>query len=245
MAKLTPGQQLRGIPASDWNRFDEAANRILPAGLDRLRLGDPGKVLVFNDSGGDVQPFRLLGIFDARVKPGDDLDEFRFNPAIWGDKPQTAKYIGKFCVAQEWIADGDTGVAQVSGLTVIEVQVPSPTQYPWPYVDIIDDAYHGHESWHGAAEILAGPYSHAGSRYALCRLGPYQSPTYRGVVQETGGITAGGSGDVDIKVDGTLQETVTAHHVHMAAANDANEDAECLVRFYRDLERWEIVELEC
>lgn len=248
MGKLRRGQRLNGIPSNDWNRFVDAADIVL-GGQQRLGLAGGGVlggqtlVYVKNNSGSDVARFRALGIGGVQIEPSDDLEEFQAGIVLDGETPLSSTHIGRFAVAQEFIEAGAIGIAAISGLTVVEVDVP-PTDHGWPFVDIKDSTELLTASWHGAAEIVAGPWTHDSKRWAIARLGNYQAPLYKAVVTETGGIAAGSSGDADIQINGVAKETITAHLNWLEGTNSADENAEVLVRYFRDEQKWVIVALE-
>ena len=179
MAKIQSGVPIDGIPANDWNRFVDASDRVLGGQeVDRRRFPDElagtGLVLVKNNSGSDVTQFRAMGIGGVEIAPADNLEEFKSVTVLDGETPLITTHIGRFVVAQEDIASGDIGIAAISGITVVEVDVPG-TDYGWPFIDIKNSTALLTASWHGAAEIVAGPWTDSGKRWAVARLSNYRS----------------------------------------------------------------------
>lgn len=118
--RVQPGQK-REIKAAQWNALLESADYV-----EQLR--NSGGALtgrssldvcvrpILNSSGDDVDRFGILGIESTLFTPSDAPDEFTSRPAFTGDTPDIAKHLGKFAIALEPIADGEVGLAVVSGI---------------------------------------------------------------------------------------------------------------------------------
>lgn len=252
LQKVRIGQNFR-MSAPAYNAFVDAANA--HAAGQRNTATDPRDapyagdlVWLRNDSGTDADPFDVLGVEGVPIPPADNLVAFSYAGslggfALIGKVPDTTKHIGQWAVLLEPIANGRTGPAVISGVATIELAVPS-TVYPHRFVDIAHNSRRAVSQWYGAAEILYEQTT-GGRRWAYVRLGNFESPTYPGKVTQAGGIAADASGSVQIYAGGTGRETITAHFDWMSGTNTAGQNKECLVRFFRDQQRWRIVELEC
>jgi hypothetical protein len=113
-----------------------------------------------------------------------------------------------------------------------------------PFEDIAHDTFRLTSNWYGAAQILYKVQVDS-VWWAKVRIGNFQAPDYDGVVQ-TGGITAGSSGNVNLHYEGAdTSETLTVHHDHMEGSHDAAANDECRIAFFKDVQKWRIKELEC
>ncbi len=236
----------------------EYAEQQFGGGLSQ-RSPDVQTILIKNDSGSDVDAFDVLGVGGMTIEPSDIASAGTFNPHLWrqnlcilGKKPNTTTptpnylHIGNFAILREPIANGAFGRAVVSGLSIVQLDV----QYAdHPYADIAHDTTRLTTNWYGAAQILFKQKVTATTPnewWALVRLCNFESPVYKGVVD--GAITPGSSGTVDIYLEGSVTsplQQVTAYFDHMEGTDAAADNAECLVRFFRDEKRWQIVELAC
>jgi hypothetical protein len=125
--KVQSGQR-RHLPAAVWNAMLEAIDYVQSlrdSGWTQTG-GSPargGVIPVKNTSGADVSRFQVLGIDDVLHSPSDDLDEFLSRPALTGVTPQTTAHQGKFVVTAEPVANNEVGLAIVSGITPVKIQV--------------------------------------------------------------------------------------------------------------------------
>lgn len=243
--KITPGQQLAGLPARDWNRHEDAAAALLDRGL---RVGDfqptypTGVMLLKNNSGSHCARHRIFGIDGLQVSWSDSLVEAQFSPLLDGAAP-SASYRGKWAVALADIPDGAIGPVVVSGPAVVELDNPgSPPAHP--FADTDTSGNKAKSNWYGAARLLATEVT-GGTRWALVVLGPFVSPAYPAKVTESGGISAGSSGDLDIYVNGSSEETVTGHLSWAEGTQDAAENAECFAQYFLGDDKWRIISLDC
>ncbi|MEI8258785.1 MAG: hypothetical protein WCJ30_24205, partial [Deltaproteobacteria bacterium] len=85
--KATPGRKLR-IPAAAYNAFIDSAldfqrRQRDQRGHSRGRLGDEsGLVLVYNDSGADLDRFSVATVSGIAISPADNLSEFQNGPIL-------------------------------------------------------------------------------------------------------------------------------------------------------------------
>lgn len=160
------------ISAGDYNGAMDAAraHRERERGTGReakpsLRQGDV--VLIRNDSGGDADRFGVLGIDGPVVDPADDDLEFKGRVALSGVEPTRADHLGVFSVLLEPIADGKTGIGQVSGVCVAKVNVVDAAHR---YADVTGGSAAQLTSANlGGAQILWK--SGTGSQFAVVKLG--------------------------------------------------------------------------
>ncbi len=241
--KIFPGQRLRGLPAGDWNRFIDLTRR-RPGERRERSLDDRPAVWVHNNSGADVEPNHVLGIGGLQVPVADNEAEARFRtPYLDGETTVAATHTGKFAVALEAIPAGESGRAAIEGLAIVELETTG-FDAAHVYADVKASSDKLQSGWYGAAEILASELV-SGQRWALVRLGLFQAPEYLAKVTQSGGIAAGASGSAEIYINGVSKGTVTAFLSWAEGTNDAGENAECYVRFFRDEQKWRIVTLDC
>jgi len=260
MRKVAPGQQWQPPSADQHNAWTAAAEdyqrrRMLGSTMPQrngLTL-PPGVIRIRNDTATACVTGDILALHDVVIDAsafdvsGVQVLEWMANLLWSGTRPSTTTptptyaHIGRFAVLVEPLAAGAIGLAVADGLTVAQIDVNYADH---PYADIATDTYRLTSNWYGSAEIIYKEEVGA-TWWGVVRMGQFNSPTYMGIVEETGGIAASGNGDVDIVFKGAdTNETITAYR-WMEAANTVAEDAECLVRFFRDEQKWYIVEQEC
>lgn len=130
MSKRIPhvrkGQRLR-FQADHFNAMADAANahaeRQHAGGAPRLDLARPGMIRVYNNTGGDVAAFAVLGIEDARFAPSTVLESFQKTPVLEVYTPGEPDHVGRFVVTQEPIPDAAIGWAMVAGVTAVKIDV--------------------------------------------------------------------------------------------------------------------------
>jgi len=125
--KFSPGDPLRNIRATDWNRMQDATRAFFEQGFMRPRSQSmPGAesqvVYVRNDSGADLTRGNVLDISAPIFTPTDNPDGFGFPITFIGDIP-AADEGTRFAVLVESIPDGAVGRAVMSGLAVVLVNV--------------------------------------------------------------------------------------------------------------------------
>lgn len=199
-----------------------------PGGLCRIK--------VRNDSGADRNQYDVLGIDDLAIKPADNLAWLRARrePLAVGNTPAESSHLGKWALLLEPIKSGKVGRAAIAGC--LFARVSAPGTYPHPFCDIADGSFELTSNWFGAAEILAGPWTHGGDDWAYLRIGNWTSPTWP--AKATSAITAGGNGTANIYHAGTAQESVTVSFDWMDLTEDIPDTTEMLVRYYRDAQKW-------
>lgn len=141
--------------------------------------------------------------------------------------------------------DDDNAEGQMSGVVYCRLNV-THVQHKWADVDAGDTVLQSH--WHGRCEILWTETDTTGEQDAVVRIGQAFLGPIRAVVTETGGIAAGGSGEVTIKWGSGLASptsTETAWLTHMDGGADADEDADCDIYWDPSQQKYVIHALEC
>lgn len=193
--KTQAGQKL-DISAKAYNAFVDAAlanqtrsNVGASAGAGRQHLGN---VLIQNKTGSDLAEFAVVGLGDPIFEPTDAAKTATFKAQVGfeGDTPATASHTGKFAILLEPIADDNIGIARVSGLCPVKIDI---TDTDHAFADI-DNSETGNlnSATSGAAQILWAE-SGTGVKWAVVRLGaPVQSSSMFAVlVWRDGGTTDG------------------------------------------------------
>lgn len=143
------------------------------------------------------------------------------------------------------VADTATIEAQLTGVVFCRLNVQH-VQHKWADVDANDPVLQSR--WHGRCEILWTSTATTGEQDAVVRIGQAFLGPIRAVVTETGGIAAGGSGEVTIKWGSGLASpasTETAWLTHMNGGADADEDADCDIYWDPSQQKYIIHALEC
>jgi len=116
------------IRADDWNVLlrvaDDARRGALSAVAAEQRQSWPSGVIVpvKNATGSTVSRFHAMGIGDPLFTYADNAQTFK-NQLGFEGKAMSSSYLGKFCVAQETIANGKIGLCMVQGVTPAEITV--------------------------------------------------------------------------------------------------------------------------
>jgi hypothetical protein len=172
--KVQSGQR-RHLPAAVWNAMLETIDYVQSLrdsggtqGGGSITRG--GLIPVKNTSGADVGRFHVLGIDDVLYSPSDDLDEFLSRPALKGVVPALANHAGRFAVMAEPAANNEIGLAMVSGITPVKVQVNAGDE-DLQYADV----HNGNKSHlllqsSGSASIFWREPG-TGEKWALARIG--------------------------------------------------------------------------
>lgn len=245
LKKVLPGQQL-SIPAQAYNAFVDAALAHRGVGAhgpqvpERTYSRPPGLVRVRNMSGVDLPRFSPIGVSNVAISPTASLPNFQNTPIFHGFQPVSSQYRGKFAVLQEPLANGALGDAVLSGITVSQISVEHATH------DRVDVNTAGGwlllSSYYGAAEILYAE-SGTGTKWAILRIGTFESPVLKATADAQIGVA--GSGSVTIKRSGASAQTVTAHLNWMDGGQPIAAGNELFVRFFPDEGKWIIVGAEC
>lgn len=198
-----------------------------------------------NSSGADRDRYSILGIDDALIEPSDDLAHLQNlpEPLFDGKTPLVADHLGKWALLLEPIKAGKIGRAAIGGCLLAELNVPGGSTYPHPYADISNSSTVLTSNWYGAAEILAGPWTYSGKRWAYVRIGNWQSPTY--LAKSTTTVTSGSTGSAQIYYAGSAEETVTVYFSWMHAGDNLPSSNDLLIRYYRDNQKWRVEEAKC
>jgi hypothetical protein len=238
---VKPGDVVDRTAVSE-NAIRDAANWVAS---NRARLfggqgsSDVSTLLIRNDAAGDVVRGQLLGIDGVVVPYADDVSEFYFHTTLKGIIPATPTHIGKWAMAVEPIVSGNIGRALVSGVMAVPITMNHADH---PFADIANSSYTLTSNWYGSAEILYTAAT-SGSTYAVVRVGTYVSPIYKAT--SDGAITAGGSGTVTIKKNGSSSQQVTAYLNWMSGTHNTATGDELAIQFFRDENKWVILNAEC
>ena len=195
--KLPPGSPVTAFSISAYNDMldmlqrDSAARR----GGTHPLLRNTGIVRVKNDSGADVSWLGVLGIDAPLYTPTDNLDEFKSRVILSCDTPDIDDHPGKWCVAAGAIADGEMGLAFVSGVCPAIINVVDAAH---PCVDIADADDELNSGWWGAGQILWQETGTGSGKRALIRIGnpPVSGPVFWGKLDGT--LSQGGSATVSL-----------------------------------------------
>ena len=175
------------IPAPVWRAIldtvdyvKQLRNKTVPT-AKRKAVSDFGVVEVKNTSGAAVDRFGILGIDTAWPDPGDNLQAFKNGAILHCITPDEDLHVGKFVVMLEPLPINGIGLACVSGVVPVQIEVAYEDR---PYADILDaEAGKLGSDWRGAAEILYCETG-TGTKWAIVRLGSLQKVRVYGVLDE-------------------------------------------------------------
>jgi len=211
---------------------------------------DPGVMMVKNNSGAAVSKFNILGIDDAVYSVATQLSSYQgLPPSMNGDYANDGSpgHWGRWCVLQEDIANGATGLARISGVTPVQLDTDSGRSgLPYADVNLQNDTTLAEESWFGSATILDAQWNTGNTaRWAIVLMHGYVEPIYRATAQGT--IASGSSGTARI-VHGSFTGSardVTAYNTWAEGTHDFSTNDELLIKFHRINNQWVIVNGEC
>ena len=181
LKKVQSGDKLK-IPASTYNAFIDAAqavkdnNNFLSA---TNKNSDSRKVIVQNNSGGNLDKFEILGISAPYVTPTDNETDFQNRITIVGITPDIDDHKGKFIVLQEPIPNGKIGRGIISGETIVKVNV-SDEDHKFAKIEDGESGYLA-SGTSGSARIL-WKESGTGTVWAYVRLGDSEPAVLFGTV---------------------------------------------------------------
>ncbi len=171
--KAQPGQQMI-IPARAYNAFVDAAmahqTNVPVGGGGRMPRQHLGNVLILNKTGADLDEFSVVGLGSSIFEPTDTQKTATFKAQVGfeGETPATASHTGKFAIILEPIADDAIGIARLSGVCPVKIDI---TDTDHAYADIDNgDTGNLNSSETGAAQILWAE-SGTGEKWAIVRLG--------------------------------------------------------------------------
>ncbi len=144
MRKVLSGEKLQ-IPASTYNAFVDAAQANIAQNnflTESSKNGESRKVIVQNNSGGNLDKFEILGIDSPLIDPDENETDFQNRITLIGVTPEDGSggsgsddHRGKFIVLQEPIPDGDIGRGIISGETIVKINVVDEDH---KYADVTD-----------------------------------------------------------------------------------------------------------
>ena len=169
MKKAQPGQPLK-IPAGDYNAMVDAAldyqRRRQNTGGEAGRFISRGTIRVRNISGVDAVKFGVLGISAPAILPATSLAGFQRNLVLDCVTPALATHAGKFVILAEPIKTGAMGVAFITGVVQVKINV---TDAAHPFADVKNaDATQLASGVAGGAQIL-WKESGTGGKWAIIR----------------------------------------------------------------------------
>lgn len=233
LKRLSPGEQLQGIPGRTWNSFVDTAERVSelngPSGAIESSVF-PGSVVISvkNNTGavrtiGDVFEIGSLALnSDSQIVAGGNLPSTNWESVL--------------AVAIEPAASSSICKCVVNGIAKVNVNVTDTSVLT---ADIVN----------GSAQLashLAGRFrllneaSSTGVSLEWCHINGNRQLVWTGVADED--ITAGGTGDVEIDSN---QEIVTASLDKMHGSEDISLGKEVAVRWFDEEGLWRILWAEC
>ncbi len=178
LAFVRAGQAV-DFSASTHNAFVEAARfastRKNGGRFQPLEVAERGIVIpVRNDSGSDRNRFDVLAHDGAVFASGDNLPQFKSRPALAGVVPAYPAHYGRFVVLQEPVKSGRLGLAMVTGVTAVQLNLADSDAVNGHDWADIDDGQAGRlkSDATGAARILEKPTS-SGVGWGLVLLGTH------------------------------------------------------------------------
>jgi hypothetical protein len=171
--KVQTGQPLK-IPAATFNSFIDAAEDFRARQQSREQeskqsFKQTGIVRVKNESGEDRQRFDILGVDRPIFTPTDNLDSFRNEVALVGVLPDKDEHAGRFVVLLEPLRENQIGLAVVSGVCAVHVDVNEEAD---TFAEVNDgDASQLRSAGSGSATILWKEPGTGAGKWAVVRLG--------------------------------------------------------------------------
>jgi len=174
LQKVQSGDSLKRFPAEAFNAFVDAAedfkSRQLQQTPEKVQGSrSSGLVMVYNDSGVDVDAGGVLGIDYPITTPAEDEDHYQYTaPKLVGGEPMDGAHNGKFAIAVAPIPNGEIGPACVSGICCARIDVQDEDH---DYADIDDGATAQLSSDETGAAHILWRQAGTGIKWAIVRLG--------------------------------------------------------------------------
>ena len=172
LKRVQTGQKIK-IPASTWNTVLDATEDYLRrqgdmgAGAGQNQPSSSTIVLIKNASGADVDRMNVLGISAPAILPTDNMDQFVHRLALVGVTPTEAGYKGKFAVTVEPIANGEIGMACVSGVCPANLAITSDAD---KFADVNDGAVGSLKTGDSGAAFILWKATGSGTVLGIVRL---------------------------------------------------------------------------
>jgi len=185
--KVQSGRSLR-IPAEAFNAFIDAARDFRDRQQSRGTATQPqfrqsGIVRVKNGSGADRNRFEILGIDRPIFTPSDSLDSFQNEVLLVGVTPDGEYHAGRFCVLLEPLAANAIGLAVISGVCPVRVNI---TEASDSFAEVQDnDVTQLKTVGSGSATILWKEPGTGEDKWAVVRLGDAQPVIRKAEMIET------------------------------------------------------------
>jgi len=132
-------------------------------------------IKVKNNSGTDVTRFGVMGLGDVQMTHADAPEQFFEQVYMDGEEPAVGTHDGRFCIALDFIPDGEIGRAVVTGLVQCQVTINDDAH---EYATITDASVAKLSSQGtGYARILwkAGT---TGDQWAIVHLEPFHAESF-------------------------------------------------------------------
>jgi len=222
--KVQTGDKLI-IPAQAYNAFIDAAKAVRGIGaVGAGGLGEvgsqPGLIKIKNTSGVAVPQFGILGIDDILFSPTDNLLGFKRQPVLKGVTPGSGgsgvNHRGKFVVMLEPVDVNAIGLACVSGVTIVKVDV---TRESYNYADIRPNNTSYLRAAHVRSARIIWKEAGTGYKWALVCL---QSPAPYGFAKITAMKTSSGGDWTDYPTNSEYPLYVEANPCSDLAGGDTD-----------------------
>lgn len=244
MSKVSSGDPLK-ISARDWNTLIEVAESSRLGQFRQTASGlsvpsSPGVVVpVKNGTGSTVDRYHAMGINTPLFAYTDNAQTFK-NQLGFDGATTSSSYLGKWCIAQETIANGKIGMAMLRGVTVAQITV-NHADHDRVDVDTGGDSKLDSQ-FYGSGQIL-WKETGTGTKWAVIAIGDFVSPQLKATA--SGAIAVNSSGTVQIQRNGSGSESVTAYLNWMEGTTAVASADELTIYFFKDEDRYVILGAEC
>jgi hypothetical protein len=188
LKKVQSGDKLK-IPASTYNAFIDAAQAVKDNNnflSSTNKNSDSRKVLVQNNSGGNLDKFSILGIDSPYITPTENETDFQERITIVGVTPEDGSggsgsddHRGRFIVLQEPIPNGKIGRGILAGETIVKINVIDEDHN---YAEVTDSQSGYLTSTDSGSARILWKKSGTGQVWAYIRIGDSYPPVLFGVV---------------------------------------------------------------
>lgn len=195
---------------------------------------DPNRVKARNDTGSGLPAGRALEIGDKILTTID-------RRSLWfagtTPTPDPKKLWG---IAEQEIPSGEIGDLVISGVAVVRLVINDADHV---FADVAASSTTLSSAWHGMP-IVWKPAG-TGTVDAVIRLGTSYNGPFEGVVTQSGGISAGGSGSCDVKWNGSTVDSITLYNDWMDGGEVLGQNAEVRFAWQPDRQKYVVVGADC